>query len=319
MNVFLILNPGSKSGSSKQKFDKIFSMLSNAGIPYEYKITEKLEDAYTFSVEANSLNFDAIVAVGGDGTINNVINGFYKPDGSRNSGATFGVIYTGTSPDFCKSYAIPLNLEKAVQNIINAKKRSIRIGRIELCSARNEGEISIHQAENKIVKYFACCVNIGLGASLAQRANTGYRKYLGDTTGTFSALIVTLLKYKPARYFCTFDSQPKVIEKCYNLSIGITPLIASGIKVPINPKMKDKFYLMGACNFHFSNVLGLFKKVYAGREFQNDNTLWLSYSHNIEVSNQHKNPDIEFDGDPAGYLPCSISNAKDSLEIFVDD
>lgn len=95
-------------------------------------------------------------------------------------------------------------------------------------------------------------------------------------------------------------------------------MIASGIKVPIDPKMNDRFYVMGASDIRISNVLGLFRKVYSGKEFKNDKTLWLGYSHRIEVQNQLYNPDIEFDGDPAGFLPCSISAANDSLEIFVE-
>lgn len=317
MKCFLILNPGSRAGSSKKKFDKIFRILSSSGIQYNYKITEKLEDAYTFSLQANSEDYDAIIAVGGDGTINNVINGFYDKDGKKISKAAFGVIYTGTSPDFCKSYKIPLKLEDAINIIVNAKKQKIKIGKIKFCQSINKDEIPLSEVQNSIVKYFACCVNIGLGATLARRANSGIRKYFGDFFGTFYSLIATIAHYKSAEYICKYNGQEKSIRKCYNLSIGITPLIASGIKVPRQPDFVNQFYLMGACNLNWLNIIGVFRKIYSGKPFKNDSSLWIDYSDSIEISNNIKNPDIEFDGDPAGFLPCSINFVQNDLDIFI--
>lgn len=318
MKCFLVLNPGSRAGSSKKKFDKIFKILSSSGIQYDYKITEKLEDAYTFSSQANAEDFDAIIAVGGDGTINNVINGFYNQDGTKISKAAFGVIYTGTSPDFCKSYKIPLKLEDAINAIVNARKKKIKIGKIEFCRSINKDGVSLPEAQNSIVKYFACCVNIGLGATLARRANSGIRKYLGDFFGTFYSLIATIVRYKPANYMCKYNGQEKIIQKCYNLSIGITPLIASGIKVPIKSDLMNQFYLMGACNLSWFNIIGVFKKIYSGTPFKNDSSLWIDYASSIEISSNFKSPDIEFDGDPAGFLPCSINFAQEGLDVFYD-
>ncbi len=317
MKYFLVLNPGSRAGSSKKKFDKIFRILSSSGIQYDYKITEKLEDAYTFSLQANSEGYDAVIAVGGDGTINNVINGFFAQHGKKISKAIFGVIYTGTSPDFCKSYKIPLKLEDAINTIVNAKKQKIKIGEIKFCKVINTVAVSLPEVQDSMVKHFACCVNIGLGASLARRANSGIRKYLGDFLGTFYSLIATIIRYKPADYICKYNGQERSIQRCFNLSIGITPLIASGIKVPIQLDFANQFYLMGACNLNWLNIAGVFKKIYSGTPFKNDRSLWIDYTGNIEISNNIKNPDIEFDGDPAGFLPCSVCFAQDDLDVFV--
>ena len=317
MKCFLILNPGSGSGKSKKKFNVIFEKLNSSNIDYNYKITKTLDDAYSFSSQANSENYDAIIAVGGDGTINNALNGFYDNNGNKISKAAFGVIYTGTSPDFCKSYNIPLKLDDAINTIILGKTKKIKIGKINFSKSVNTSEINISEAKNNFVKYFACCVNIGLGATLARKANSGIRKYLGDFLGTFSALITTIIKYKPATYICEFNKSKKVVQKCYNLSVGITPLIASGIKVPKDPNIFNQFYIMGTCNLKFTTIFGVLKKIYSGKPFKNNDSLWLEYSNNVEIENNPKNPDIEFDGDPSGFLPCSISYANDDLDVIV--
>jgi len=76
--VYLIMNPGSRGGKSRKKFNRIFQLLDQANVSYEYKITNSIIDAYSYSVEANRKDYDIIVAVGGDGTINAVLNGFYR-------------------------------------------------------------------------------------------------------------------------------------------------------------------------------------------------------------------------------------------------
>jgi diacylglycerol kinase family enzyme len=316
MKYFLILNPGSGACKSKKKFDRIFSILDASAIQYSYKITEKLEDAYTFSLQANKENYNRIIAVGGDGTINNAINGFYDREGKKISDAAFGVIYTGTSPDFCKSYNIPIQLDAALKTILNPKTQNIKIGRIVLCKSSGITEVSLPDENDSMVKYFGCCVNIGLGATLARRANSGIRKYLGDFLGTFSALISTIAWYKPVNYNCKFNDEGKTVQKCYNLSVGITPLIASGIKVPKKADCTNLFYVMGACNFKWSNVIGVLKKIYSGKPFKNDDSLWIDYVRTFAVLVNTYNSEVEYDGDPAGYTPCSISFAEEDLGIL---
>ena len=85
--------------------------------------------------------------------------------------------------------------------------------------------------------------------------------------------------------------------------------------MPVEPGHNQQFYIMGACNLGFSKIPGVIKKVYSGKPFKNDNCLWIEYVETIEVLN--KNSEVEFDGDPQGYSPCSISFARDDLNILV--
>lgn len=283
--------------------------MKESGIDYQYHITKSLHDAYKVSKEANTKNFDAIIAVGGDGTINAVLNGFYNDKGYRISSSKFGIIYTGTSPDFCKSYHIPLKLEQAVKDIISCKTIKIRIARIML-SSEASGKISQ-------TRFFACCANVGLGAELARRANSGMRKYFGDFLGTFISLILTLVKFKSNDFTLRIDGENKTIKNGINLSLGLTKYIASGIKVNFDTQNhKDQFYLMTAQNLTFSRIIPLLKKVYSGKSFKNTDYLSLSYCKQIEIFSNDQNPEVEFDGDPAGFLPCTIELAKEALDLI---
>ena len=283
---YFIMNPGSRGGRSGKRLDIIHEFLTKAGFDYNYGVTTSLNDAFVLSVKANLSDYDIIVAVGGDGTINRVINGFYNRDGTRLSEAKFGVIYTGTSPDFCKSYNIPLSAMEAVNALAKGKLKSIGIGRIEF--------------ENDI-KYFACCANIGLGAELARNANGGIRKLFGDKAGTFLALIKTICRFKPIAV--KLNSQD--LEHIYNISVGKTYYIASGLKIKNNLEAADKhFYVLKIQE----KPLRFVKKMYSGDELE------LDYESTITITGHGE---VEYDGDDGGCLPCAITSAE-NLEVIYD-
>lgn len=339
MRYLFIMNPGSKSGKSKRSFYNIFKILDRSKVQYDFKITQSLKDAYQLSLEGNRLGYEVIAAVGGDGTINQVLNGFYGVDGKRLSGAKFGVIYTGTSPDFCKSYGIPVDIERAVEVLLGngederagagLRTKKIQIGKI-ICAEsyfREFDDKSLSELESKYVSdeletkfitcYFACCVNVGLGADLARRANSGVRGVFGDYLGTFSALIRTLISYKPSDFMVCVDGKTTKLSKVYNISIGRTFYIASGIKV--NHDLADgdnRLYMMIVRNIKLSTLPGILKTIYRGKGFANNEMIFLDYLKTIEVSGNSRNPEVEFDGDPGGFLPCRISMAGDDLELI---
>ncbi|MBU8892551.1 MAG: hypothetical protein KOO66_07210 [Bacteroidales bacterium] len=320
MKYLLIMNPGSKGGKSKKYFNKIFDAFNKAKIDYDYKYTTELDNAYTYSAEANKAAYNVIVAVGGDGTINSVLNGFFGLKGKLISNSKMGVIYTGTSPDFCKSYNIPINTDEAIKTIIDNYSRQIYIGKL-LCSSENEK--SLNASDSSVIKspklkYFGCCANIGLGATLAKKANNGIRKYLGDAIGTFLSLLSTLVVYKANDFIVKKDDNKQKLSNLYNLSVGRTKFIASGIKVHNNIKYSEKgFYCLTAKQTNLFNLLNSVKKIYSGNEFNNSKALSLDYCNKIEIYGNNKNPEVELDGDPIGYLPCKIETSIDKLDLIV--
>ncbi|WHH59475.1 diacylglycerol kinase family protein [Petroclostridium sp. X23] len=323
MRYYLIMNPGSKGGKSKRLFKEIFHFLDSNNITYDYKITGSLEEAYRFSVAANKTGYDVIVAVGGDGTINRVINGFYDvSSGSKISNARLGVIYTGTSPDFCKSYCIPIKVQPAVRILLEGKSKKIQIGKI--IHARTNypkyDNLPISRVtEDVVTSYFACCTNIGIGAFIARNANNGIRKYLGDIAGTFISMIKSLMLYRPCAFATIINGDKRIYHDVFNISIGKTTYIASGIKVKNDLQPEDeKFYCLMVRNLRWMNWLKIFKQIYSGNRIVNNNHISLDYVEKIEILGQSENPEIEFDGDPRGFLPCTIECVQYPIELICE-
>lgn len=315
METLLIINPNSRSGRSAIMAEKVMRYLKNRSIEFDAVFLTKFEDAYNFSVKANEENVRNIIAVGGDGTINKVINGFYDYNGKIKSDSQFGVIYTGTSPDFCKSYGIPTDIIKACDVIIKQNTIKVPIGKIDF---QCKGDLKNNSGNSVEPKYFACCANIGLGASLARKANAGIRSYAGDFLGTFISLLQLLWSYRASDYIVEIDNKSIQLNNVYNISIGITKYIASGIKIyEAENAPKSSFYFMKLANLKFGNIPIMLKRIYSGREFSNSTFLSIEYAKRIKISNDLTNSEVEFDGDPVGRLPCSIEMAEDKLPLLV--
>ena len=166
--------------------------------------------------------------------------------------------------------------------------------------------------------FFGCCANIGLGASLARAANSGVRKYLGDTAGTFVSLLLILLRYRPRSITLTVDGKEHTISRVFDIAVGRTRYIASGIKVlhqlgPLDPRL----YVMSVRGLNAFNFIKVIKTLYSGNAIPaNDTRLSLVHGSRIEISGDTP-LEVEFDGDPAGYCPCTITTAPDPLELIV--
>lgn len=316
MKYLIIFNPGSKGGKNKGKLCYIKEHFDKLKLNYEIKVTSTLEDAYNFSLEGNTIGTERIIAVGGDGTINRVLNGFFNHDGTRNSKSQMGIIYTGTSPDFCKTYGIPLDFKNALLNVTGDSFISVEVGMIKYstdteCSLKKE-----YLEKTNKTGYFLCCVNLGLGASLARGANGGIRKYLGDTIGTFTVLLSILMKFRGSDLVIKVDGIEKKIKNLYNLSVGITEYIASGIKVNIPEGRKEKgFYILEVKNITFRNIFSILKTLYSGEKILPTDYMEITMGELIEVQGREKDFEVEFDGDPMGYLPCTISMGE-KIEVI---
>lgn len=114
-SLLIISNPCAGKGKAKKITPKVELMLKNAGYLVNTMYTEKRGDAVNF---ASVVGYDTIVAIGGDGTLNETIAGIV---GTGNSSVTLGYIPLGSTNDFGRSVGISKNWKKAVEIIIDGK------------------------------------------------------------------------------------------------------------------------------------------------------------------------------------------------------
>ncbi len=304
---YLIMNPSSGSGRGRRVCERILSVFNNKELEFDYKITQGPEEATFISAKAIKHNWDVVVAVGGDGTICEVISGFFS-NGLSSHNAKLGVLHVGTSPDFNRYHNIPLNLDRAIDVLSQGKSKLIDIGKITFTKKPAESAIS----------YFGSNVNVGLGPLIATKANSRYRKYLGDFLGTLSASVISLINFKGIDLKIKIDGQKVDFEKLINLTVGKDPYLASGMRIFSDIAPDDgRLYILSIKKASFISLIANIYKLYIG-DFLKVKGTCIEYGKEVEIDCDTQNIFVEFDGDVRGYLPARIEVIPKALEVITE-
>lgn len=151
---FFIVNPG--AGLNLQRFAGISAYLKKRGVAYAAAATTGPGDARELARLACGKGFRAIVCVGGDGTMNEVVNGLATADGEIDPDVVLGVIPVGTARDFARSVGLPLRREAALDRLLTGQESRVDVGRIRFADGR--------------FHFFVNVLGAGFDAEVAERA-----------------------------------------------------------------------------------------------------------------------------------------------------
>ena len=121
----VIVNPVAGAKTTYRKWPVINELLQSGGMSFEYQYTEGTGHAIELAREATASGYQFVVAVGGDGTVNEVANGILQARDS--SEATIGIISTGTGGDFIRTAGITRDYIKASSCLHGAERRMIDV------------------------------------------------------------------------------------------------------------------------------------------------------------------------------------------------
>jgi len=308
-----IVNPHARNGRTSAKLEELRHVLNHHGILYDMRPSESLDHVSALSREANLAGYHTVVAVGGDGTINRVMNGFFASDGTRLSQARMAAIHIGTSPDFCRSYGIPLGIPEAVETLASSVTKPLYVGQVScLKQPLNAGFVA------PTTSFFACCANVGFGANVARLANGGIRKRVGDFAGTFLSLMRVLRTFRPVALNVRMDGVERQIENVYNVAVGRSRYVASGLQIRHQLGVADpRLYLVCLRDLSWKNLLPALYALYSGRPVRARPYLSIHYARTISITSTERPAEVEFDGDPAGWCPSDFCVAPDPIELLV--
>lgn len=299
MKPLLIMNPGSRAGHGQRLWQCWEAGLQAAGQDYACACTEYPGHAFTLAREARGV--DTVVAVGGDGTINEVLDGVMQ---SGNPALRMGVLYSGTSPDFCRFHRIPCDPTQAIRALLQGQAHKVDVARI-----------TYHDAEGtERTAHFGCSCNIGLGASIARLANR-WRPFIGDVPGTGAAAVRTLLTHRRVDLALKVDGVSCDLPQVNNLTIAKNPFLASGLQLKLDLQPDDG--ALCVVGIHEQSRAGMFHvlpRCYSGTVTGIPGVL-VTRCHAITVQAREAQ-EIEFDGDPRGYLPASIEVLPQALWLI---
>jgi len=126
----VIVNPTAGRGASEQAIPRIEHMLNTYGLDFDLVRTAHPWHAADLAQQASNAGYDVVVAVGGDGTANEVLNGLMQAKQTGGDTCAMGILCVGRGNDFAYGMGVPIDLEMGCRALAQAHRRSIDVGRV---------------------------------------------------------------------------------------------------------------------------------------------------------------------------------------------
>ncbi|MFL5627643.1 MAG: diacylglycerol/lipid kinase family protein [Ktedonobacteraceae bacterium] len=289
-SAVIIANP--TSGRYAQQVHQLveaMKYLRRHGWQVELKLTREAGDAGRLAAEAVAAKIQVVVAVGGDGTINEIIQEL------AGSETALGVLPFGTVNVWARETNIPLDTTGACEVLVHGRTRTIDLGCI------NE-------------RYFLLMAGIGLDAEITNAVEKKPIKRLGVLgyllVGAWLGLGYT--SFRVSLYMNT-----RILKKnALQIIIGNTQLYGGAIKYTWRAKCDDG--VLDVCVIRQRSMLGrlvVLKDFLLHREQRHQ---WVSYAKCTSGDIRTRKPvAIQVDGDPMGYTPATFKVVPGALKVIV--
>src|SRR5438552_8433796 len=126
--ILFIVNPSSGAGKAGREWAAVETWLPSSGLPYEVAFTTRPLEATEIAQRAVRESRPVVVAVGGDGTLNEVVNGFFHNGAPIPTATKLAMVPLGTGGDFRRTLRIPLDVRAAVQLLSTGVSRRLDVG-----------------------------------------------------------------------------------------------------------------------------------------------------------------------------------------------
>jgi diacylglycerol kinase (ATP) len=302
--ALVIVNPVAGSGSTAKEWPRIHRQLNAAGFSFDYEFTPGKGQAIEIARRAAEAGYACLVAVGGDGTVNEVANGILCS--TRPAGTLLGQISCGSTCSFGRSLGIPRDFAGACSRLTGTGRATIDVGLV-----------SYHYRGQTLRRYFVNAADVGLASAIADSW-----KYLPGGSGRrFNHLLRTLAGLR------CLGSQRNTVFKMRigdesesrlgcNITVANGQYLGDGMHMAPHARLDDGLLdIVTAGNLTRFELLKIWPRLYRGTHLRHPQVQERKApSLTIESDEPLL---IEADGEILGESPASFAVIPAALSIVV--
>jgi YegS/Rv2252/BmrU family lipid kinase len=283
--------------------------------------------------------FENIVALGGDGTINEVANGFFeeivknyrdtngndtifqlrelKPINSR---AIMGIIPSGSRNVLAKSLDIPVEIVECCQRFVDSKPRKIDVIVGAMTKVTEDPEKERADRSNITARAFLNAAEIGVGAEIIDRSKRIRDKINSRVISTITSVVATLPTYESNLCEISIDDgQRSLLSKMTMGVIANGRYLGGGFtaapRANISDGLLDITILQNSGSF---KMLEGFVNMQENTDFTvNNNDLFYTQAKNVSIKSKEREITVTLDGEPTGILPATFQVYQNALSVKV--
>jgi diacylglycerol kinase (ATP) len=301
---FVIVNPNAGKRKGQHDWLTIARLLTEAGIEFTNIFTEHRDHAMLLARKYIENGFHNIIVVGGDGTLNEVVNGIFTQSHIPPSEITLAMIPVGTGNDWCRMYNIPSDYKEAIAAIVKGQQFVQDAGCVKYYNS-----LGLEKT-----RYFINMAGMGFDAMVANKTNRQKDQGKGGPLSYFVNIFSSLFSYRFTKTIVKMDDQSIQCD-VFSMSVGICQFNGGGMKQAPNAKSDD-----GLFDLTIIKPIGKFKVIRnVVKLFDGSFTLLpeVSTYTSANISIQSETPIyIEVDGESLGHTPFDFTIIPKCLRII---
>lgn len=292
--VSFVVNPESRAGATRKRWPGIREMAEKRLGPIESYLTTAPGDATVITRRCLERGASLVVCVGGDGTLNEVVNGFMQEDGSVRERVLLGYIPVGTGCDFARSVSIPRDPEGALDVITRGRTRLIDLGCLTYTDGRGQ----------RVVRYFDNAVSFGMGGAVVARVRD-YARFCGPYTAYFFSLLSSIFLEGKKQLRLQVDDHPEASFRAWHVVTANGRFQGHALEVAPDASIDDGLLdVLVFGDIGFIDVFRHLPKLYSGRT---DTIKEVTRTRGRKINaNSEEAVLVEADGELIGRLPVEI-------------
>lgn len=303
---FVIVNPNAGRRKGEKDWLEIAALLNAEGIRYTNVFTEHPNHAVKLARKYVEAGFRKIIVVGGDGTLNEVVNGVFTQNKYPTKDIILAMIPVGTGNDWGRSFNIPSGYKEAIQLIGRMHTRIQDVGKV-------------HYMNNELPKqrHFINMAGLGFDAMVAKRTNKVKQE---GKSGPFSYLIslfTSLISYNDSKVNITVDNE-ELNANVFTMSVAICKFNGGGMMQAPNAIPDDGLFdVTVITRVSRFLVIRSVKKLYDGSYLKMPQVKTFR-GEKVQIES---NPPmfLETDGESLGHTPMSFEVIPLSIQVVVGD
>jgi diacylglycerol kinase (ATP) len=303
----VIVNPKSQGGRLGKRWTEISETIGRA-FPFEEAITRGVGDATVLAREALRAGAERIVAIGGDGTVNEVVNGFFDEAGKPIApGAAFGLIPFGTGGDFRRTFELPTETADAAAVIAADQRAPIDVGRLTFVATDG----------SPAARMFANIASFGVSGVVDRLVNKSGKK-LGRLSFMYAAARATW-SYKNQRVQLTFDGADRVEATINTVAIANGRYFGGAMMVAPNAEPDDGLFdVVCLGDFSFGETVANSRRIFKGTHLKLEKvSVRRARVVEAEPIDPAANVELDIDGEAPGRLPARFEILPGALQMIL--
>ena len=310
MTAFIVVNPRSANGRTGQEWKSIERKLGEVYPAMSVGFTRKPGEATALVRYALREGHEEIVAVGGDGTINEAVNGMFDASGTVPQDCVFAFVTSGTGGDFRKTFGIEAGTDAAIERLKHARIRPIDAGRVSCLSKSGE----------PTMRYFINIASFGLSGVIVDSVNRArIAKLFGGSFAFAFHSALAMLRHRVRTVRIIVDGIEDEVASISTVAVANGQYFGGGMRVAPAAVVDDGWFdvvIMGGAPKGQS--LTDLKLIYTGEHTKKPYVRVLRGQHVVVAPVAETRGQavlIETDGEAAGRLPATFEILPHALNL----